>query len=159
LKDESFKGTVNNVLVIGVFKELVNRRTYEDELVKKLGAHGVNARPSYKVFGSGKLPDKKAIVSKMDELNMETVLITAIFDKESREGWYQNYSHRYNAFRYEYDIYRVETKLYDMRSEGLIWSALSETVVFDPDINRDVKEIKVFIDVMVKKLSDDGMLE
>jgi hypothetical protein len=168
-KDESFKGPVNNVFVIGVFKERDNRRTYENEFVKKLSAQGVNAIASYKEFGSGKLPDKEAIVSRMQELNMEAVLITNIVGKERRrvyaETWYQNYGHHYGYWHgrtteFIDDIYHVETKLYDVRSEGLIWSALSKTVVIDDGIYRsDVKEIKKFINVMVKKLSDDGMLK
>jgi hypothetical protein len=168
-KDEGFKGPVNNVFVIGVFKERDNRRTYENEFVKILSAQGVNAIASYKEFGSGKLPDKEEVVSKMEELNMEAVLITNIFDKERRrvsvETWHQNYSHYYNTsyrtstVEYIDEVYHVETKLYDVRSEGLIWSALSKTLVLDKVVQSDVKEIKKFINVMVKKLSDDGMLK
>ncbi len=168
-KDEGFKGPVNNVFVIGVFKERDNRRTYENELVKILSAQGVNAIASYKEFGSGKLPDKEEVVSKMEELNMGAVLITNIVDKERRrvsvETWYQNYSHYYNTsyrtstVEYIDEVYHVETKLYDVRSEGLIWSALSKTLVLDKVVQSDVKEIKKFINVMVKKLSDDGMLK
>jgi hypothetical protein len=151
-----------------------------------LSAQGVNAIASYKVFGSGKLPDKKAIMSKMDELNMEVVLITNIVDKE-RQRVYEKTWHNYSTYLYrtryktstmryiDYD-YHVETELYDVRCvgapalidysliskcdrDGLIWSALSETLVLDKVVQSDVKEIEKFINVMVKKLSDDGMLK
>jgi hypothetical protein len=168
-KDENFKGPVNNVFVMGVFQREVNRRVYEDEFVKKLSAQGVNAIASYREFGSGKLPDKEEIVSKMEALNMEAVLITNIVDKERRrvyaETWYQNYGHHYGYWHgrtteFIDDIYHVETKLYDVRSEGLIWSALSETVVMEDAIAQsDRNIIKTFINVMVKKLSDDGLVK
>ena len=170
-KDEGFKGSVNNVFVIGIFKERDNRRTYENEFVKQLSAQGVNAIASYKEFGSGKLPDKKAIVSKMEELNMGAVLIANIVDKERRrvyaETWYQNYGYHYGYWHGDEvrttefidDIYHVETKLYDVRSESLVWSALSKTVVFDEFVKSEVKEIRKFINFMVKKLSDDGLLK
>jgi hypothetical protein len=171
-KDENFKGPVNNVFVMGVFQREVNRRVYEDEFVKKLSAQGVNAIASYREFGSGKLPDKEEIVSKMEALNMEAVLITNIVDKERRrvyaETWYQNYGHHHGYWHggavrtteFIDDIYHVETKLYDVRSEGLIWSALSETVVMEDAIAQsDRNIIKTFTNVMVKKLSDDGMLK
>ena len=171
-KDESYKGPVNNVFVMGVFQKETNRRIYEDGFVKKLSAQGVNAIASYKEFGSGKLLDKKAIVSKMEELNMEAVLITNIVDKERRrvyaETWYQNYGHHYGYWHgnevrtteFIDDIYHVETKLYDVRSEGLIWSALSETIVMeDAFAQNDRNIINTFINVMVKKLSDDGLVK
>ena len=167
-KDEGFNGPIDNVFIIGVFKERDNRRTYENEFVKQLSAQGVNAIASYKEFGSGKLPDKGEVVSKMEELNMEAVLITNLVDKERRrvykETWSQNYSHYYNTsyrsstVEYIDDVYYLETKLYELRSEGLIWSALSKTLVLDKVVQSDVKEIKKFINFMTKKMSEDGML-
>jgi hypothetical protein len=169
-KDESYKGQIQNVFVIGLFQRETNRRIYEDEFVKQLSAQGVNAIASYKELRSDKLLDKKVIMSKMEELNMEVVFITNIVDKERKEmygkTWYNDYSYHYptrykiSTMRYlDYD-YHVETELYDVRSDGLIWSALSETVVMEKAIvQSDRNIINALINAMVKKLSDDGLVK
>ncbi|NOQ65644.1 MAG: hypothetical protein GQ556_00305, partial [Desulfobacterales bacterium] len=83
------------------------------------------------------------------------------------DTWYQKYGHQHRYWHDESttlefidDVYHVETKLYDVRSEGLIWSALSETVVMEDAIAQsDRNIIETFINVMVKKLSDDGLVK
>jgi len=165
-KDESYQGQIHDVFVIGVARKYTNRRIFEDEFVKQLKAHGVNAIPSYTVFPFNEMLDKEAIISKMKELGMNTVLITNVVDKERKvytDNWYNDYSYRYNyrPYRTQYaeDVYSLETKFYDTGTEKLIWSALSETFLVD-DVALDYgEEIRSFINVMVKKIKEDNLLK
>ena len=166
-KDESYQGQIHDVFVIGVAKKYSNKRIFEDEFVKQLNAHGVNAIQSYTVFPFNEMLDKEAIISKMKELGMNTVLITNVVDKERRvytETWYTAYSYRYDYrpyrnTQYAENVYSLETKFYDLSTEKLIWSALSETFLID-DITIDYgEEIRSFINVMVKKIKEDNLLK
>lgn len=167
---ESFKGPIDNVFVLGVAEKEVNRRIFEDEFSKQLSARGVNATASYRVFPSDEMLGKEEIEAKLDELNIETIIVTTIVDKERkvyRETWYPNYSQRYRywhdevrTIEYIDEIYHLQTSLYDVGSEGLVWVALSETVFMDDAMSRSSnKQIKSFINVMVKRLSNDGLMK
>jgi len=168
-KDESYQGQIHDVFVIAVARKYTNRRIFEDEFVKQLKAHGVNAISSYTAFPFDRVMDKEVIISKMKELGMYTVLITNVVDKERMvyggygKSWHSHYSSSYrystqpNA--YKEDVYHLETKLYDTSTEKLIWSALSETFLID-DITIDYgEEIRSFINVMVKKIKEDNLLK
>ncbi|PYM04687.1 MAG: hypothetical protein DMD82_13680 [Candidatus Rokuibacteriota bacterium] len=52
-KDPTFTSTtIHNVLVVGVRKNPVRRRIWEDAFVKGLGVRGVIATPSYQPYRS-----------------------------------------------------------------------------------------------------------
>jgi hypothetical protein len=126
--------------------------------------------PSYEVLPSDKLLDKESVAAKIREYEMGTVLVTAVVDKERNvfsDTYYDYYSYGYRRYgygartvtSYVEDVYFLETKIFDASTEKLIWSALSETFFIDdftPDYN---KEIKSFIDVMVKKIKEDNLLK
>ena len=167
-KDESYTGQVHDVFVIGIAKKQSNRRIFEDEFVKQFKAHGVKATPSYAVFSSSNRLDREAITSKMKELGMKTVLITSVVDKQRHvytDTWYDYYSHAYGAYggahtrTYTEDVYYLETKLFDRGSGKLIWTALSETFLVDDAAPDYDQEIKSFINVMVKKMKEDNLLQ
>ena len=172
-KDESYNGQIYDVFVIGVAKNDINRKIFEDEFVEQLKAYGVRAMPSYDVLPSNKMLDKKTIIAKIREYDMKTVLVTVVVDTERklyRDTWYDYYSYGYGPHGYggygsartvEYveDVYYLETRIYDTGTEKLIWSALSETILIDeyaPDYNQ---EIKSFINTMVKKIKEDNLLK
>jgi hypothetical protein len=168
-KDESYKGQIYDVFVIGVAKNEINRKIFEDEFVEQLKAHGVSAMPSYKVLPSNKLLGKETVVAKIREYEMDTVLVTAVVDKERRvfsDTYYNYYEYGYHGYgsgaptlTYDEDVYYLETKIFDAGTEKLIWSASSETFFIADYAPIGNMEIKSFIDVMVKKIKEDNLLK
>ncbi|MBE0426020.1 MAG: hypothetical protein IBX72_05165 [Nitrospirae bacterium] len=78
-------------------------------------------------------------------------------------GWYGYYYDCYQCittpgYRVEDEILSMETNLYDVKTDKLIWSALSDTLIetFDGGINKSI--IQSFIDVIIKKLSKDNVI-
>jgi hypothetical protein len=182
-KDESFKGHPRKLMVIGMAKKPVLRRVFEDEFVRQLKNAGTDAVASYKVISTEKLPDEQVIAAKMREVQADAVLITRLVDKKVVRTyvpgrmdypmgfWYDRYPAYYGTWPsyYSYgssfmyspgyvaeDQYALmETCLYAADGGNLIWSATSETM-----INRsDQKMIKSFIEAMVDKLQEQGLLK
>jgi PAS domain S-box-containing protein len=160
------KKGIDDVFVIGIAKKYTNRRIFEDEFVKLLKTYGVNAISSYTVFPFNEMMDKNVITSKMKELGMNTVLITNVVDQERNVysgSWHGHYSTSYSysakPTMYKEDVYHLETKLYDTSTEKLIWTALSETFLIDAIDSDYGEELKLFINVMVKKIKEDNLLK
>ena len=146
---------LSNVLVIGVIKKESYRKLYENLMVTELNKMGVTASASYKLFPNVEYLDKSMIENKINELNMDGVLVAKLIDKKKEtvytpptthvsgtyyrgtsynrgNTWYGYYDTSYNisyspGYSVEYDIATVETNLYDAKKEGLVWTAITET--------------------------------
>ena len=140
-KDATYQGgPLKNVLILGVAKKQQVRRYFEEIFAQQMRARGVAAVPSYTVFPESGVPPKEAIVAKISELKIDSVLVTKFVDIKdvgtyevsptyvSREGYYGYYSKSYQTESSGYNIVLI-TRIFDARSEKLIWSALSETVL------------------------------
>lgn len=183
-RDQSFSGQPRKLMVIGMAKKPVLRRVFEDEFVSQLKKAGTDAVASYTVMPAERLPEHRQIAVKMKELGADAVLITRLIDRKVVHTyvpgridhpmgfWYDRYPGYYGSWPsyYNYgssfmyspgyvaeDQYALmETCLYSAdNGENLIWSATSET-----PINRsDQKMIKSFIEAMVDKLQEQGLLK
>jgi hypothetical protein len=175
-KDESYQGEITNVLVIGVSKQPVRKRYFEDEFVRQLNARGLSATPSYRIFPSEEMLEKDIVLSKIREMGIDTVLITRMVDKKTVETYVPGTTHmytppiHYRSVRGYYggtgiyyepghtiqnEVVVLETNLYDKKSEDLIWSAQSETIVEGPE----ERVVKKFIKRIVKKLSENNLIK
>jgi hypothetical protein len=148
--------TYKKIVVVGVSPRAPIRREYEDAFTRELAARGVEATPSYN-FGSpdGKI-DKDAVMAKLAEIGADAVLVTRLVDKETVNtyyppsyssvaapspyygGWYGYYSMGYSymtspGYVEENQVYKVETNLYDVHGDTLIWSGLTETTLMSGD--------------------------
>ena len=56
------------------------------------------------------------------------------------------------------EIVVLETNLYEAKTDKLIWSALSDTFVETFDRGSSGEMIKSFIQVIIKKLSEDRVI-
>jgi hypothetical protein len=144
------------IVVVGVTPKAPIRREYEDAFSRELAARGIEATQSYN-FGSpdGKL-DKDAVIAKLTEIGADAVLVTRLVDKETVNtyyppsyssvaapspyygGWYGYYSMGYSymtspGYVEENQVYRIETNLYDVHGDKLIWSGLTETTLISGD--------------------------
>ena len=138
------------IVVVGVTDKAPIRREYEDAWTRELTARGIDAVPSYTFGGADAKLDKDAAMSKLQENGAEAVLVTRLVDKETVNtyyppsystvaapspyygGWYGYYSMGYSymtspGYVEENKVYRLETNLYDVQNDKLLWSGITES--------------------------------
>jgi len=142
-RDDAYRGTIGKVVVIGIFKEPDTRKIFEDEFADRLRARGVDATASRKIVSDAELPDKDVVIGKIRKFGADTVLVTRVMDMEtvknyvpgqayavptyySYYGAYYSYSYRPGYTETEGFAY-LETNLYGIGDEKLIWSGRSKT--------------------------------
>ena len=173
-KDPSYQARPAKIMVIGVAKNPINRRIFEDEFVSQLKARSTDAIASYTVLPDKQQDDREAISAKVKELGADTILITRLVSKKIVQtyvpgspyfpppfygNWpdYYGYGYRYMSTpgyiaQDEYAV--IETNLYEAKSDKLIWAASSETGISDS--NQGI--IQSYIGVMVKNMIGLGLL-
>ena len=144
------------IVVVGVTNKTSARHEYEDAWTRELAARGIEATPSYNFGGPDTKLDKDAAMQKLQEMGADAVLVTRLVDKDTYNtyyppsystvaapspyygGWYGYYSMGYSymtspGYVEENKVYRVETNLYDVHGDKLIWSGLTETTLMSSD--------------------------
>ena len=164
--NETYKGKpVSDILVIAITGNEDSRRSFERKFVARLKSAGVEAISSEEAIP---MPadlelKKEMILSAVNQFRNDAVIITHLIDEEEKEaftrgdeahrGYYGFYHSRY-SYSYARDPgysstsinLKLETNLYDVKTEKLIWSGQSKTW------NKDSKDqiindvIKVVID-------------
>jgi hypothetical protein len=142
-RDDNYRGTIRKVVVIGIFKEPDTRKIFEDEFADRLRARGVDATASHKIVSDAEMPDKDVVIGKIRKSGADTVLVTRVMDMEtvknyvpgqsyivptyySYYGSYYSYSYRPGYTETTGSAY-LETNLYNLGDEKLIWSGRSKT--------------------------------
>ena len=155
------KKSYNDLLVIGIAQSEQNRRAYEGYFVEELSDRKIEAVASYKLIKSDSGMDRDTIVKAIDGLGIDGVIITHMVAVEEETvyrntgagygygGMYGGYygagyygsmysyyphvnSYVHNPGYYDtLETYTLETNLYDVKTEELVWSARSRT--FAPD--------------------------
>lgn len=167
-KDAEYKGQIEKVFVIGVARKPRYRRFFEDEFVRRLKSSGIEAVSSYEVLPNVLNLNSETIRSKIKGKNIDTVLITRIMDAEIVEGYItpsappisenDNYGFVYSRGAKFYDENVVlKTNLYNVETEKLFWSALSETYVLE--YADRYKETGKFIQVMFELMKKDKLIK
>lgn len=129
-------------ITVFVTKSETLRRTMED----KLAAQFPGAVPSYKVFGSKEITDGAAIRRGLAESGFDGAIIMRVASVDERitytpgSYWYGPPYYSFagywgNAWGYPYDpgyvsedrIVSIETQIYNLNNDKLIWAARSET--------------------------------
>ncbi len=173
---------MGTVLVVGVARDEIKRRIYEDTFVSSLTEAGVHAVPSYTVTKQSVEPSKEALQETLTKAHATTVLITHKISRDEIQAYqrsalligsnnyygvtgpdsyygnnlYGYYPFIWNAMAptgsyYEKITVMLETNLYDVKTENLLWSARSEST--DPVMTRKYyqKLINLFLDDLQKK--------
>lgn len=173
-KDPAFQTQPNKIMVIGMAKNPLNRRLFEDEFVQQLKLHGTDAIASYTVVPDKQQEDQDLIAAKLKELDADSVLITRLISKKTVRvfmpgsayypppyygTWpdYYGYGYRYlysPSYIAEDEYAVIETNLYQTGNDKLIWAASSETLMTDTN----QKMIKSYIDIMVNSMAGNGLL-
>jgi len=166
------------IAVVGITPRAPGRRMYEDAFVAALESRAVAAVASYTFAGEGKL-DREAATAKLKEIGADAVLVTRLVDQETVKnfyppsystvatpamyhgGWYGYYSTGYTymsdpGYVTEDKVYRLETNLYDLGNERLLWSGLTETTVMLGDSPTD--QIVPVIQLLLYDMEKKGVL-
>ncbi len=173
-KDPAYQGHPHRIVVIGMAREPLNRRIFEDEFVAQLRAMGADAFASYAVLPDTKQDSQAAIAKMVVEQVPDTVLITRLVSKRSVKTvvpgavyyrpayygkWHDYYRYGYDAVvtpgfvsKSEYAL--METNLYDARTDNLIWAASYEIEL----ASMSSKFIRPYIETMVNTLVEQGLL-
>ena len=149
--DASYQGgPMIKVFVMGLSKDQTIKRLYEDEFARQLKMHGTQAFPSYTVIPPEKMSDDSFIKEKINEIGVDAALVTRLVDTKTIQrtyppemyyvpapyyrGWHGYYRSSYQymvspGYTTTEQTVVLETNLYSMQNDQLIWSALSETFV------------------------------
>jgi len=172
--DESLEQyRLEKVLVVGVAQDETKRRIYEDTFVSSLTELDVQAVPSYTVCKQAIEPNTEDLKEVVEKTEAGAVLITHLVGRNEKDYYHPPQrinsidSHfSYGLYGYYPAIYRsvytpgsysgstkviLETNLYDVQTEKLIWSARSESI--DPVMTRKYyqKLIDLFLDDLEKQ--------
>ena len=168
-RDDGYRNHPKKMMIIGELKNPGNRRIFEDEMVKQLKALGTDAVVSYAAIPERTGVDRDTIAAKMNELGADAVLIARVVDKKTVStyvpgtvrsgypgyggGWhgYYDYSPSYTV-QDEFAV--LQTNLYDLKTDKLIWTAMSETWITESNESL----IRSFAKVIIDRLVSDKML-
>lgn len=160
--DPSFEtNSLRKLMVIGIGNNPTIRRSFEDRFTAALKAQGIDAEPSYRLVGDGKL-DSARTSTEMHQTGCDGVFVTRIVDQKTvrtyypptssyvgapyigapqayRYGWYGYYGLGYSyattpGYTVENQVVNLETTLYRVADGQLVWSALSQEWLGQSDI-------------------------
>jgi hypothetical protein len=159
---------LQKVVTMFASNNLTMRHAGEDRMAIDLAAKGVQATPSYMIFGDEKLVDMPSVRTRLRDMGYDGIVTMRIVDRQQAidyayapgtfDGYWgawgpywAGYDGYYGAFTYE--IYRLETAAYSLRTNQLVWSALTKTV--DPQSAR--KLLGDTSQVVATQLSQHGL--
>lgn len=173
---ETEQSPPGNVVVMTMTSNVVARRMSEFNMTSALKERGVDAVSSLEIFSPLFLngqPSRDEILNKLNEEKKEAVMTIALVDEETEQRYTPESSDPYapssefspfgayysTYYPTYYDpgyytmskVYYVQTNIYSVKSEKLIWSAQSKT--YDPeDLEAATRE---FAREVVRKLQED----
>lgn len=164
--------TYDDLLIIGIGESEQDRRAYESHFVNELRAIGTEAEASYKLIKNGQEIERDTIKKAIKGKEINGVIITRIVAVDEETIYrpppaYIGYDELYDYYPIAYayvhspgyytthDIYILETNLYDVVSEDLVWSARSRT--FSPSSADEV--IVDLTKLLIKDLQEKGLIK
>ena len=141
-------GSVQRIATLYESHDGAMRRTVEDQMAHKLAQRGVQAVPAYMVLDEEGMADKTKAKGELAAKGFDGVLEIRLISVETYPGqsastvntydwyWGVGWPATYDNYAFDSPIVRVETNLYSLTSNELIWSARSKTV--DPEDTNEV---------------------
>ena len=180
--DPNHNKSYNDLLIIGIAESEQNRRAYESYFTAELKDRKIESIASYTLIKSDEQMDRETILKAIEGLEIDAVIVTHMIavDEETiyRPGGYgggaygggfyggahygglHSYYPHVNSYVHNpgyyttHETYTLETNLYDVKSEELIWSARSRT--FSPE---SVDEVIVDLTkLLIKDLEDKKLI-
>ncbi len=161
-------GAFKRIFVLGLSaRDVTARRVLEDVVVAKLVAGGVEAVPGWQSLAHDGPADEGALTAAVTASRADAMLMVRLLGIDTqttvwapmgpgpRYGWYGSYSGWYAYPQItQTQTAVIETMLFDVRSQRIVWSATSETV--NPSSVQ--KDAPGFADVILASLRKDGFL-
>ena len=173
-------GKYSSMFIAVMSQNLSVKQVFENDLASEAASRGVKAvksgdifKPNFTAENAG---SKEAVLAKVRELGLETIFTVALKDKETSTryvpgtvmyspspyyggwgGYYSNtYATVYTPGYYTQDkTYFVESNLYDVATEKLLWSVQSE--VINPGKVEAVAE--EYTSMLLDALAKEGLLK
>jgi hypothetical protein len=173
-RDPGYTGApFRKIFVIGLSaRDITARRVFEDIMVSKLKAAGVQAFPEWQhLKGEGQAPEgdvsaavqstgaDAVLMARLVAIDKQVQVSPVVVPGPAYGGWYGPYAGWYSGWYalpqiYQYDVVYVETTLFDTKTKRLVWSGTSRTV--DPASVR--QEAPGFADTIIGALQQAGLL-
>lgn len=174
--DEKKAGsTYNDILIIGIAEKEHNRRLFEETFNTQLGSMGIESEVSYTMLPEGTEINRDTVTAAIKGKNIDAVIVTHMIGVEEQtvyrqsmdymptQGYYNglySYHPQVNAYVSQpgyyttHDIVKLETNLYEIKTEDLVWSAHSKT--FAPESAKEV--VDDLIKLVIKDLKSKGLI-
>ena len=163
-----------NLIVFGIAPKRNVRHAYEDNTVLALRAHGGKASVGHDLLPQGSLGDAKAVKRAIAISGADGVVVIHLLGAQTERVYVPPLSYRNPAIYGSLDPYyqrvygyvtqpdyyarfpllMMETNLYDVASQKLVWSSRSETI----DPASEDTTIKDLIESATQGLADSGYL-
>ncbi len=181
--DPGNKKSYNDLLIIGISNSEQTRRAYESYFVEELRDIAIEAEASYTLIKSNEKIDRETVTKAIKGMDIDGVIVTHVVavDEETvyrpstgymyggayggyyggghYGGLYSYYPH-VNSYVHNpgyyttHETYTIETNLYDVATEELVWSARTRT--FSPE---SVDEVIVDLTkLLIKDLADKKLI-
>jgi hypothetical protein len=148
-------GPFRKVLVLGVSRDVPERRVFEDIMAQRIAATGVEAVPAWRYLPESGRADEPTldravresgadglVMSRIRSIDRRTSVSTVMVPVHYGFGWYPATDVR------QYDIAVVETSVFDTSTKRVVWTGVTET--YEPSsVARDAPG---FADVIVRAL-------
>lgn len=181
--DPAFNNKVKDVYIIGIAKDDTVRRIFEDAFSGPLGSKGVETFSSYRDLPKREETSREDIIKSMTAEGCDSVLLTKLVGQRketvtspgyvsgyspgpfygNRGGYYNSWGSYYGRSydvvyepptTTEFTILTVESVLYDLQTEKMIWSGQFETVVED-SIEKNIQD---YVNEVVKDMAAKGLI-
>lgn len=160
----------SKILVVVFAKDETTRRKAEEQFVALMRGKGV-ASYSYKVMVD-KGGDAAAVTSAVIADGFDCATVTRLVDKEKETsyvpgtttGYYGGFRGYYGygyggysspGYYVEDKVYTIETNVYDLKKDKLVWSAVTKTT----NPGKMDKEFNIYADVLAGQMRKDGFLK
>ena len=167
--DQYTGGYLDKLMVVGKPRMDIYRPQYENYIAKALSKRKIEVIPSYTVIPEMDDLNKDSIKKAANESGVKAVLVTKVVGVDEQDVLFkQNVSHDYIATPYGMRMspymsgprivksakVRLETGLFEVESEKLIWAATS--AIMNPDSADEA--IKDFSAAIIQQLTTDGYI-
>jgi hypothetical protein len=171
-KDKAYQGKPQKIMILMAAKSSDTRNLFENRFAGELQGRGNDAFQSYTTIPFEQLRDKELVKSKIRGSGADTVLVSRLVDTKTIEAyrpgliyvvpdyyydWWGYYAVVFADYGYTGDVRvaYIETNVYDVKTEKLIWSGHSKT----ERTYGEQELITAFIQRIIKKLSSAGLIQ
>jgi hypothetical protein len=169
-------GSLQKMLIIGVFHTEGMRETVEGQFVKQLQDEKLQAVASNALIAD-KVPSRETVMQRVNEFGLDGVVVARILDRKAYETYYPpDQDQRAVTLGYQdnwYDYFvtsteqiqavgytdasrldaRVETRVFDARTGKVVWSGVSDTKID----GQDPRQIESAVGAIMKSMRRGGV--